>query len=390
MTRGEIGPDAGRILWHYSVLNLGGAELSTIRLLEGLGRRGLAPLLALNLPGGTAEPRLGGAIEVKHLRPSAVPRPQRDGRGAVRYVAARCAQQIAAMRLRAGAPFAAAVVGLQGLSPRLVLGVPAARRLHFIRSDLGACDPDGRIVRAIRASQSRIDAYVCVSEAARRALLDKVPGLAGKTHTIANLLDPFAIRAGAAGPSPFAPSPRLKVVTVARLVDRAKGLMRMVRVHRALLAAGLSVDWFVIGDGPDRAALERAVASAGLAGRMHLLGARANPLPFVRAADLVAVLSCFEGLSGVINEAKVLRRAVIATDVGGAREQLGNGGGLVVPSCERAIAEGMAGLLRDAPWRERLAATPLPAALLDDEAKLDRLIGLLLPTAAPAQGAIAC
>lgn len=384
MRRSADPAEPGRILWHYSVLNFGGAELSTIRLLAGLQRRGFAPLLALNLPGGAAEARLPAGVEMCHLRPTAAPRPQPGGRGAARYLTARCAQSLAAVRLRFGAPFGAAVVGLQGLSPRLVLAVPAARRLHFIRSDLTACDPDGRIVRAIRDSHARIDAYVCVSETARRALLARLPQLAGKAHTVANLLDPFRIRADAAGPDPFVPTGRPRVVTVARLMDRAKGLMRMVRVHQALIAGGLDVDWFVIGEGPDRAALDGAIAAAGLRGRMHLLGHRDNPFPFVRHADLVAVLSNYEGLSGAINEAKVLHRAVVATDVGGAREQLGNGGGLVVAPCEAQIVAAMARLLGDADARARLAATPLPRALLDDEHKLDRLVELITPRQAGA------
>ncbi len=374
-----------RIFWHYSVFNLGGAELSTIRLLAALGQRGLAPVLALNLPGGTAETRLDGSFEVRHLRPSATPRPGRDGLASLRphaaaqYVLARSVAAARTARLGIGERFGAAVVGLQGLSPHLVgRVVPAGRRLHFIRNDLAECDPQGRIARAIRASAHRFDAYVCVSEAAHRSLLRVEPRLADKAHTIANLLGADAIRAAADGPSPYTTTTgRRRVVTVARLSDRAKGLSRMVNVHRTLLGAGYDFDWHVVGEGPDRPMLEKAIAAAGIGERMHLHGRRDNPYPFVRHADIVAVLSHYEGLSGAINEAKVLGRPVIATDVGGAREQLGNGGGLVVASQEGAIAAGLASLLY-APQRcAALARTPLPAHLLDDGAKLDRLIALL-------------
>jgi len=375
------------VLWHYPVLNLGGAELSTLRLLDGLVRRGLSPALVLNIPGGAAEGAVDPAIALHHLRASAAPRPRlppRDLAGAARYAAARIGQHRAEARFARAPAFAAAAVGLQGLSPVFVCRkVRAARRLHFIRNDLSACDPTGRIARAIARTAPAIDAYVCVSEAARRSLLAVAPAVAAKAHTIHNLLAPERMRASAAGRSPYPPNGgRPRILTVTRLVESAKGLARMVRVHRALLGAGHDVDWFVVGDGPDRPLLERAVADAGTGARMHLTGRQQNPFPWYRHADVVAVPSLHEGLSGAINEAKALLRPVVATDVGGAREQLGAGGGLLVASDWRAIAEGLAAVLADRALRERLAATPLPAGLLDDEAKLDRLIALM--TAAPA------
>ncbi|MEM0906054.1 MAG: glycosyltransferase [Pseudomonadota bacterium] len=397
-----------KILWHYSVLNLGGAEISTVRLLNAFAARGHQVELVLNLPGGLAEPLLSPEVRVTHLRPRGVPRP---GLGALSRGGAswqQSARKPASLIRRGGdlwrygqdkwAEFCrirqraragdvdVGVVGLQGLSPRLVCEkVRPRRRIHFIRNTIDRCDPSGQLARRIAANSGNVDAYICVSDAARDALLASVPQIARRVHVVPNLLDAAAMRARAKEQDPFPTrTDRTRVLTVARLSERAKGLHRMVRVHQALRARGIDFDWYVLGDGDDRAPFEAAIKTAGLSDRMHLVGRHSNPYPFIAHADLVAVLSHYEGLSGAINEAKVLGRPVIATDVGGAREQLSGGGGLVVRSEDSAIVEGMAALLLDDQKRALLAKCPLPDHLLNDEAKIDRLTSLFAEGLDPA------
>jgi glycosyltransferase involved in cell wall biosynthesis len=153
----------------------------------------------------------------------------------------------------------------------------------------------------------------------------------------------------------------------------------MVRVCRAMMDAGLDFHWYVAGEGPDRALIEADIAAAKVGARMTLLGQLNNPYPAYRAADVVAMLSYFEGLCGVINEARVLERPVIATQVSGVDEQLIDGvNGLIVPQEERQIVAGMKRILTDAGLRARLAQGGYSEALLDDDAKMDRIEALFL------------
>uniref|UniRef100_UPI00351288A1 glycosyltransferase n=1 Tax=Brevundimonas sp. TaxID=1871086 RepID=UPI00351288A1 len=88
--------------------------------------------------------------------------------------------------------------------------------------------------------------------------------------------------------------------------------------------------------------------------------------------------SRFEGLSGMVNEAKVAGRPVVATRVSGVDEQLVDGkNGLIVNNDEDALVEGLDRILSDPALRARLTNDWLPPALLDDSAKLDRLEALL-------------
>ncbi len=76
----------------------------------------------------------------------------------------------------------------------------------------------------------------------------------------------------------------------------------------------------IVGDGPERPALERAVADLGLSGSAALAGRKENLLPYYRAADVFILPSISEGLSNSMLEAMSCGVAVLASRVGGARE----------------------------------------------------------------------
>jgi glycosyltransferase involved in cell wall biosynthesis len=100
----------------------------------------------------------------------------------------------------------------------------------------------------------------------------------------------------------------------------------------------------LVGDGPDREALERrAVAGVELAGGTD------DPRPWLRAAHLVVAPSRWEaGMSLVTMEAMACGRSVVATDVAGMRTGLGGGAGAVVPQEDQAaLAEAIAERLAD-------------------------------------------
>lgn len=379
-----------RLLIHYPVLNLGGAEMSILRLVRGLADRGWQVEVVVTTGGGPMEARLDPRAKLTRLRsrpsgnaiaaartPSAFLRAVPD---ALTYAWQRLRERVVSVGFLFRR-YDAAAVGLHGLSPAFCCTfVRADRRLHFIRNDVGEVDRRGKVTPNIERYHERIDAYVCVAQSVLEALVRRYPYVAPKAVTIYNLLAPEDMRRQAEGePDPFAAyGSALKLLTVCRLLEEAKGLKRMAEVCRRLRDEGLDFYWFVAGDGPDRAVLEAKIRDLGLQDRLILLGRQANPFPYYRHADVVAVLSYYEGLCGAVNEAKVMGRPVIATTFSGITEQIEDGvGGLIVGNDEDAIVEGMRRILTDADLRARLARTPLAPAILDDEAKLDALEALM-------------
>lgn len=82
----------------------------------------------------------------------------------------------------------------------------------------------------------------------------------------------------------------------------------------------------LVGDGPDRVPLERRAAP-----RVVFAGDRPDVADWLAAADLVALPSRWEGMSLVLLEAMARGRSIVATDVPGVREALGEAG-TVVPA----------------------------------------------------------
>lgn len=376
-----------RLLFHYPVFNTGGAEMSSLRMMKALADRGWDITLVLTTGGGALESSVDSRVRVVPLRPRAFgdrflvrfglirdPGAWLDLLGYVLMRAIGTARMLPFLFRRYDA---AAMLLVCKSTLFLRYFVRANIKVQWIRNDLSGADPTGKLTAVLTRAAPWIDHFVCVSEVTKHGLISAVPAAVGKTEVIYNILDAATMRSRAqdrADPFPPRVGGALRILTVCRLIDRAKGLLRMVRVCVRLAEAGHDFCWYVAGDGPDRQLLEDAIRDAGVQNRMILLGLLPNPFPAYVHTDLVAMLSHYEGLSGVVNEARVLARPVIATRVSGIDEQLTDGvNGLVVDNDEQAIVAGMERLLVDHMLRNHLAHGGYPAALLDDDAKVVRV-----------------
>lgn len=95
--------------------------------------------------------------------------------------------------------------------------------------------------------------------------------------------------------------------------------------------------------------LDALVAAEGLEAHLHLLAPRSDMPEVFSAFDLFVLSSHGEGMSNAILEAMAMEKPVVATDVGGTREVVGEGvtGHLVPPRDPVALAEGILRVLAD-------------------------------------------
>jgi len=105
----------------------------------------------------------------------------------------------------------------------------------------------------------------------------------------------------------------------------------------------------LVGDGPLRADVERAVAENGLTGCLHVLGYRTDADRLLAAADVVTLSSREEGMGSVLLDAMVYGRPVAATRAGGIPEVVREGEtGLLVPvRGAQALGDAIVTLLTD-------------------------------------------
>lgn len=142
------------------------------------------------------------------------------------------------------------------------------------------------------------------------------------------------------------------VVTVGRLA--------MEKGHAFLLdaLAGLDgVQLLVVGDGPERSALETRARSLGLDRRVRFLGVREDALSVLSLADACALPSLYEGFGIVVLEAMALGVPVVASRAGGLPEVIRDGetGLLVPPADPAALAAALRSVLLDRAQSRRIA-----------------------------------
>src|SRR5205085_744278 len=144
----------------------------------------------------------------------------------------------------------------------------------------------------------------------------------------------------------------------------------------------------MVGDGPDRAQLERRAHELGVVKDTLFLGYQEDVAPFYAAFDALALPSSNEGTPVSAIEALAAGRPVVATRVGGVPDVVeeGEDGFLVDPGATDELADRLAQLARDPALRERMGkagrARVLPRyaveRLVDD---VDRLYRSLLSEA---------
>ena len=139
-------------------------------------------------------------------------------------------------------------------------------------------------------------------------------------------------------------------------IDKVKGHAVLLQAI-ARLRHREQVRLHVFGSGPLDAQCRRRASEPALAGIVHFHGFEPAIHERIAALDLLVLPSLHEGLPYVLLEAMYLKVPVIASRVGGLREVLEEGSGvLVAPNDPTALAAAIDQLYKDPGLRARLAA----------------------------------
>jgi glycosyltransferase involved in cell wall biosynthesis len=187
---------------------------------------------------------------------------------------------------------------------------------------------------AERLLARRARRIIAISETVRRFSVDEVGLPAEKLELVYYGLDEL--------PRPWGPNPPLRLSETAPLllcVGRLtvqKGVDIAIRSLRRIPEATL----LVLGDGPERAALQRLANELGVRDRLLMPGRVGDIASIYRRADVVVHPARWEGFGLAMLEAMLAAKPVVAARAGSAPELVADGetGVIVPPSDPPALA----------------------------------------------------
>lgn len=229
------------------------------------------------------------------------------------------------------------------LAARLA-GVPLVHTVHGQYARYGQ-DWKSRCKLSLRHALERAAArwhsrIVTVSHAIQSYVVEVIGIDARRVETVHNGIAELA-------PSPL-PRAGNTFITVGRMAA-VKNHAMMIRAFARVVAQRPDARLQLVGDGPDRSALEALARELGVAPQVEFLGFRHDVSELLGAADVFLMSSHYEGVSIAILEAMRAQLPTVGTRVGGIPETIedGHSGLLVADNDAPAFAEAMLALLAD-------------------------------------------
>ena len=235
---------------------------------------------------------------------------------------------------------------LEGWADRFIVSkVDADIKIGWMHSTFSKI---GIIPRLEESWMEKVDKIVFVAQACADDFVKTLPQFRDKTLYIPNIINSNYIRTRAFEISTdddyqdFVTSKLFKIISVCRLSIETKGLDRMVEAADRLVHEGYEFVWYVVGEGDDRAKVEKMIKDRNLHKCFVLTGVRINPYPFLKAADVMCMASRWEGMPSTVTEAKILGVPSVVTEYLSAHEQIKHGvEGIVVDNNDEAILNGL-------------------------------------------------
>ena len=203
---------------------------------------------------------------------------------------------------------------------------------------------------------SKMDKVVTISEQCKAAIDERIPAVKEKTIVIENLSDPRRIRelAEKAGDFSTWDNKYVHIVTVGRLTE-AKGIDQAIEAYTLLSEDIKNLCWHVYGEGELKDTYQKMIEERHIDKGFILEGPVQNPYQFMKRADIIVQPSKWEGKSVVLDEAKILGKAIVVTNYPSAKDQIiDHVNGLIANMNPESVADAVRCLLKDPVLKETL------------------------------------
>ena len=237
--------------------------------------------------------------------------------------------------------------------------VQAKSKAAWIHTDYSFIDTDVELEYPVWSNYNHI---VSISESASEGFIREFPSLKKKVMVIENILSPQFVRERSNLTTPEevgAEMPKTKKYvnilsvgrfTAAKNYDNVPTICRLINTYLSNNPkSGMKkVRWYLIGYGGMEDVIRANITKEGMQDNVVILGKKDNPYPYIKACDIYAQPSRFEGKSVTVREAQILCKPVVITEYATAKSQVENGkDGIIVPLENEQCALGMASFIMD-------------------------------------------
>lgn len=168
----------------------------------------------------------------------------------------------------------------------------------------------------------KFDAVIAVSDACKLDLLRVFPSMKSKIKVLYNEIDSDEIIRKS---EEFSPTDVIIkgccIVTVGRIAEE-KGTEIAIEVAKKLKENGCLFTWIFVGKGTMWDIISEKIKNYDLEQECILIGAKSNPYPYMKMADIYVQPSKVEAFGLTVGEAKVLNKKIIAFDLPEIKKQL--------------------------------------------------------------------
>lgn len=232
--------------------------------------------------------------------------------------------------------------------------VKAKKKACWIHTDYTKVELD---VEAELPVWSAYDHIVSISPDVTKSYLQVFPSLKDKIVEIENILSSKFVRKRAEEIDVSDEIPKKKeninILSVGRFSD-AKNYDNVPDICRRIREKGMDLHWYIIGFG-DETLIRQKIQEVDMEDYVIILGKRTNPYPYIKACDIYAQPSRYEGKSVTVREAQMLCKPVVITDYPTAKSQIQDGvDGVIVPMDNEGCAQGMANYIKDVKLQQQI------------------------------------
>lgn len=225
---------------------------------------------------------------------------------------------------------------------------------------------------------NKLHYIACVSENVKQSFDSVYPSLTDKTIIIENIMSSEFIKSQANlfGVEREMPADGyVRVLSVGRFCT-AKAFDEAVISCSILVKRGYKIKWYLIGYGPDEHLIKEKIEEFHMKDHMIILGKRDNPYPYIKACDIYAQPSRYEGKAVTVTEAQILNKPVLITRYATAASQVKEDiDGYICEMGAESVANGLEYLLNHEDVRSRLIENTMKEEY-DNKAEVNKIVKL--------------